>query len=177
MDSPHSKLRTEEEIARIDPSHFKGSELPVESVSWDAVQEFLGILNRRDKGYVYRLPTEAEWEYAAVSGQPASDSAAWCEEASAGRTHPIGEKAPDKRGLHDMLGNVMEWVQDWYAPDYYAATPRVDPRGPMTGSYKVYRGGAWLSPATQCRPTYRGFDFPNTGYYSVGFRLVRSRRK
>lgn len=176
MDSPHSKPRTEEELARIDPSHFKGPELPVESVSWDAVQEFLNILNKREKVYVYRLPTEAEWEYAAVTGQSAPESAAWCEEASGRRTRPIGEKPADKRGLHDMLGNVMEWVSDWYAPDYYASAPRIDPHGAATRSYKVYRGGAWLSPASQCRPTYRGFDFPNTGYYSVGFRLVRKRR-
>lgn len=176
MDSPHSKPRTQEELARIDPSHFKGPELPVESVSWDAVQEFLSILNRREKVYVYRLPTEAEWEYAAVTGQSAPEGGAWCEGAAGGRTRPVGEKPADKRGLHDMLGNVMEWVQDWYAPDSYAAAPRIDPRGAAAGSYKVYRGGAWLSPASQCRPTYRGFDFPITGYYSVGFRLVRNRR-
>ncbi len=179
MDSPHSKPRSEEESKRIDPAHFKGPELPVESVSWENVQDFLKILNSRDKRYVYRLPTEAEWEYAAITGQAAKlsiDKAAWCEASSGGQTHPIGEKSVDKRGLHDMLGNVMEWVQDWYAPDYYQGSPTVDPQGAATRSYKVYRGGGWLSSATQCRPTYRGFDFPNSGYYYVGFRLVRTRR-
>jgi formylglycine-generating enzyme required for sulfatase activity len=179
MDSPHSKPRSDEEFKRIDPAHFKGPELPVDSVSWDSVQEFLKILNSRDERYVYRLPTEAEWEYAAITGQSeqsASHNAGWCEDSAGGRTHPIGEKSADKRGLHDMLGNVMEWVQDWYAPDHYQGSARVDPRGAATGSYKVYRGGAWLSSGTQCRPTYRGFDFPTSGYYSVGFRLVRTRR-
>ena len=174
MDSPHSKPRTDEELKRIDPSHFKGPELPVENVSWGSVQEFLDILNSRDKRHVYRLPTEAEWEYAATTG---GADAGWCEDSAGGRTHPIGEKSQDKRGLHDMLGNVMEWVQDWYAPDYYQTSPRVDPPGGAAGSYKVFRGGAWLSKAAQCRPTYRGFDFPSSGHYSVGFRIVRTRTR
>jgi formylglycine-generating enzyme required for sulfatase activity len=179
MDSPHSKPRTDEELKRIDPSHFKGPELPVESVSWGSVQEFLDVLNSRDKRYVYRLPTEAEWEYAALTGgvDKSADNHAWCEDSAGGRTHPIGEKSQDKRGLHEMLGNVMEWVQDWYAPDYYQNSPRLDPPGGAAGSYKVFRGGAWLSKAAQCRPTYRGFDFPSSGHYSVGFRIVRTRSR
>lgn len=174
MESPHSKARTEQELRRVDPSHFKGGELPVESVSWDLVQEFIRLLNARSERFVYRLPTEAEWEYAAFRGRTDADEFAWCEAKADGRTHPIGTMRANSAGLFDMLGNVQEWVQDWYAPDYYEGGPQEDPRGPGKSSYKVYRGGAWLSPAKQCRRSYRGFDFPNPGYYSVGFRLIRA---
>ena len=180
MDSPHSKAKGVEKDAVVEPSHFKGPSLPVENVSWESVQTFLRTLNSRDEKYEYRLPTEAEWEYAAAGqSQEASSERnqnAWCASEAGKRTHPIGEKPPNARGLYDMLGNVMEWVQDWYAPDYYETGARVDPRGPASGSYRVYRGGAWLSSDKQCRPSYRGFDFPNAGYYSVGFRLVRTAR-
>jgi formylglycine-generating enzyme required for sulfatase activity len=172
MEDPHAKPATPEEADSIEPSRFKGAELPVESVTWYSVQRFLGALNARDKRYVYRLPTEAEWEYAAGNGAEGG----WCQSNSGASTHPIGEKPPNKFGLNDTVGNVMEWVQDWYAPEYYGESPSTDPKGPGTGSYKVYRGGAWLSEAKQCRPTYRGFDLPNNTHDSVGFRLVRTRR-
>jgi formylglycine-generating enzyme required for sulfatase activity len=179
MDSPHNP-KTPETAKTIDPSHFKGADLPVDSVSWDAVRTFLAILNKRDTKYTYRLPTEAEWEYAARAGRnesaPAAN-AAWCAATSAGRTQPVGQKPANALGIHDMIGNVMEWVEDWYAPDYYETSPLTSPRGPASSSYKVYRGGAWLSDAKQCRPTFRGFDFPTAGYYSVGFRLVRTPRR
>jgi len=181
MDSPHHESKGADNDRNIDPSHFKGATLPVESVSWDSVQTFLRLLNLRDEHYTYRLPTEAEWEYAARAGQTADapanlDQAAWCESNSEGKPQPVAQKAPNAWGLHDMLGNVMEWVQDWYAPDAYVTSPRNDPRGPATSSYKVYRGGAWLSDSKQCRVAFRGFDFPSGGYYSVGFRLVRTRK-
>lgn len=174
MDSPHRKPRTDEELRPVDPSHFKGPEFPVESVSWELVQDFIATLNRRSDRYVFRLPTEAEWEFAAFRGGTEADESAWCETKSEERTHPIGTTRPNALGLFDMIGNVQEWIQDWYAPDYYEGSPHSDPRGPERSSYKVYRGGAWLSPAKQCRRSYRGFDFPSSGYYSVGFRLVRS---
>jgi formylglycine-generating enzyme required for sulfatase activity len=180
MDSPHGHTEPSEKNDKVDPSHFKGAALPVENVSWDSVQTFIRLLNTRDERHTYRLPTEAEWEYAARAGQtgdtPANLENAWCESTAGGKTLPVAQKAANAWGLHDMLGNVMEWVQDWYAPDYYTGSPRVDPRGPGTGSYKVYRGGAWLSNARQCRVGFRGFDFPSGGYYSVGFRLVRTRK-
>jgi formylglycine-generating enzyme required for sulfatase activity len=179
MDSPHNP-KTAEAAAMIDPSHFKGPSLPVETVSWDAVHTFISILNKRDTKYQYRLPTEAEWEYAARAGRsgdtPGAMDTAWCTATSGGRTHPVGEKPANAWGIHDIIGNVMEWVEDWYAPDYYEGSPTVGPRGPASSSYKVYRGGAWLSDAKQCRPAFRGFDFPTAGYYSVGFRLVRTPR-
>jgi formylglycine-generating enzyme required for sulfatase activity len=163
------------------PSHFKGPAKPVESVSWDEVQQFIVRINKRDPQHIYRLPTEAEWEYACRAGQPHSEvvgleEVAWFEATSARETHPVGTKKPNNWGLYDMVGNVFEWVQDWYAPDYYAAGAATDPQGPASSSYKVYRGCAWLSPARQCRPTFRGFDFPNPGQYSAGFRLARTRR-
>ena len=182
MDSPHSRPRTEQDNSDIEPSHFKGQSLPVESVSYDAVQTFIKRLNGRDEHHVYRLPTEAEWEYAArAGGKQTAEIGGWCSSASGQTTHPIGQQPPNAWGLYDMIGNVMEWVEDWYAPDAYDRSPLNDPKGPASnatggGQYKVYRGGAWLSEPRQCRPTFRGFDFPNTGYYSVGFRLVRTKK-
>jgi formylglycine-generating enzyme required for sulfatase activity len=172
MEDPHDKPRNPDEAEQVEPSRFKGPDLPVENVSWYSVQRFLHALNARDNRYTYRLPSEAEWEYAAGTGTKDG----WCESTSGAKTHPVGESTPNKFGLNDTIGNVMEWVQDWYAPDYYAESSSADPRGPTTGSYKVYRGGAWLSDSKQCRPSYRGFDLPNNTHDSVGFRLVRTRR-
>lgn len=172
MDDPHAKAGTPDQGQKIDPSRFKGEDLPVENVSWHEVQYFLQALNARDAQYMYRLPTEAEWEYAAAM----QTQGGWCASDSAEKTHPVGQKTTNKFGLYDTLGNVMEWVDDWYAADYYAESRATDPRGPSTGSYKVYRGGAWLSDSKQCRREYRGFDLPNNAQDSVGFRLVRTRR-
>jgi formylglycine-generating enzyme required for sulfatase activity len=181
MRDPHERPATAEAARSVDPSQFRDPAKPVDSVSWDDVQRFLQKLNKRHPEYLYRLPTEAEWEYACRAGQAVSadsrlDEIAWYEAISEGRTQPVGRKKPNAWGLYDMLGNVFEWVQDGYAPDYYAASPASDPTGPATSSYKAYRGCAWLSAAKHCRPTYRGFDFPNPGHYSVGFRIVRTRR-
>lgn len=153
----------------LDPSHFKGPSLPVESVSWDDVQLFLTRLNARDASHHYRLPTEAEWEYACGAG-----AAGWTEESSDGHTHGVGQLAPNKAGLYDMQGNVAEWVQDWYGRGYYAESPRNDPPGPGAGSYRVYRGGSWLDAKKRCDPAFRGFDFPVNRVYNVGFRVVRT---
>jgi formylglycine-generating enzyme required for sulfatase activity len=174
MDKPHARPKPGEKPADVNPSRFRGPSLPVESVSWDAVQQFIGILNSRDPAHTYRLPTEAEWEYAARAGAPSTNTsqAGWCESDAAGETHPVGEKPANAWGLHDMIGNVFEWVSDWYGS--YPPDPVSDPQGASSKSYKVYRGGAWLSAAKQCRPGYRGFDLPISGYYSVGFRLVRT---
>jgi len=179
MDSPHAKPKNPDEAKDVNPSHFKGPTLPVESVSWDSVQTFLSRLNARDEHHAYRLPTEAEWEYAARAAGKGKPAPGWCAAISGEKTHPVGEQPANDWGLHDMLGNVMEWVEDWYAQDYYERSALNDPRGPAAnatggGLYKVYRGGAWLSDEGQCRPTFRGFDFPTSGYYSVGFRLVRT---
>jgi formylglycine-generating enzyme required for sulfatase activity len=163
------------------PSHFKGLGLPVEMVSWHDVQRFLAALNARDPTHVYRLPTEAEWEYAARAGRASDvddlDRLAWFDGNSGGQTHPVGQKEPNAWGLHDVHGNVSEWVSDWYAPDYYENSPAVDPPGPESGSYRIYRGCPWFGRRTDCRSALRTFNFPNDGQYSVGFRLVRTPRK
>ncbi len=171
MLDPHSASSPVEKTEKVDPSRFKGDNLPVENVSWHTVQYFLQALNARDTRFIYRLPTEAEWEYAA-----AADRQGWCASGSEAKTHAVGQRSPNRFGLHDVLGNVMEWVDDWYAAEYYAESRAMDPRGPSAGSYKVYRGGAWLSEPKQCRSEYRGFDLPNNAQDSVGFRLVRTRR-
>jgi len=159
-------------------SHFQGLDLPVESVSWEDVQDFLKRLNSRSETHVFRLPTEAEWEFASLGGSasargPSLADAAWFEENAEAQTHVVGQKRPNGLGLYDMFGNVAEWVQDWYAREYETADV-TDPQGPPMGSYKVYRGGCWFDPAKNLRPAYRGFDFPSSKFYNVGFRVVRT---
>ena len=177
MRDPHAA----KDAPPVNKSHFKGAAKPVENVSWDDAQQFIHRLNKRDPQHTYRLPTEAEWEYASRAGRSELASvplgeAAWFEGTAERQTHAVGQKKANAWGLHDMLGNVSEWVQDWFAPDAYSTADTVDPKGPASGSYKVHRGCAWLSAAKQCRPTYRAFDFPNPGQYSIGFRLVRTRK-
>src|SRR5262249_47206811 len=137
----------------------------------------------------YRLPTEAEWEYACRAGSTAKycfgDSQAelanyaWLKPGSEGKTHPVGEKIPNHWGLGDMHGNVWQWCNDWYAEDYYSASPSENPKGPATGKQRVLRGGAWDSTPEKCRSAYRHKEFPVYadacfGADSYGFRRVRS---
>lgn len=162
----------------VSPSHFKDPAAPVESVSWDDISLFLTRLNVRDSAHRYRLPTEAEWEYACGAGgsDPGGNltDIAWFGANSQARTNPVGTKKPNAWGLYDMLGNVSEWVNDWYDREYYAASPEADPQGPPTGSYRIYRGGCWFDDAADCRAAWRGFDFPINRFYNVGFRVVRT---
>ncbi|MEO8596717.1 MAG: formylglycine-generating enzyme family protein [Candidatus Solibacter sp.] len=158
------------------PSHFEGASLPVDSVSWQDVALFLKRLNARDARHAWRLPTEAEWEYACRAGgtQEASVGAvAWYKANSEDRTQPVGTKEPNAWGLYDMHGNVAEWVQDWYSPDY-EGSPAVDPKGTETGSYRVFRGSCWHNTAEKCRAALRGLDFPISRLDYVGFRLART---
>jgi formylglycine-generating enzyme required for sulfatase activity len=166
----------------INPSHFQGRNLPVESVTWEDVQRFLERLNARDTKHEYRLPTEAEWEYACRAGNteelPANlDQMAWYERNSGDQTHPVAKKDANAWGLYDMLGNVAEWAQDWYDPEYYEGSPHTDPKGPDSGSYRIFRGGCWFDGAKVCRPAQRGFDFPSNRFYNVGFRVVRTSKE
>ncbi len=164
-----------------DPSRFKGPGLPVDSVSWDDIQGFLKRLNARAPKHAYRLPTEAEWEYACRAGGPDKSSLgdmAWYKQNAGDKTQIVGTKKPNAWGLFDMHGNVSEWVQDWYSADYYENSPAVDPQGPVftsqTGSYRVYRGSCWYHGSEHVRPAFRSFDFPISRFDSVGFRLVRT---
>jgi formylglycine-generating enzyme required for sulfatase activity len=165
------------------PSQFKGyPTLPVDSVSWEDVQEFIRRINARKDGAQYRLPTEAEWEYAARAGTTTDysfgDDArqlgeyAWYQENAERKTHPVGRKQPNPWGLYDMYGNVWEWVQDWYGP--YTAGAAVDLAGPSSGSDRVLRGGGWLSGARLCRSAVRDRHAPGNRGALLGVRLLRT---
>jgi formylglycine-generating enzyme required for sulfatase activity len=161
------------------PSSFKGDNLPVENVSWNDAQEFIRKLNQADSKYQYRLPTEAEWEYACRAGTTGDyagnlDAMAWYSSNAGSSTHPVGQKQANKWGLYDMHGNVWEWCQDWYDSDYYRQSPGADPTGPTAGSYRVFRGGEWSSNADNCRAAYRYDNSPGYRIYFRGFRLLRT---
>jgi formylglycine-generating enzyme required for sulfatase activity len=164
------------------PSHFTGDpRRPVDNVSWDDVREFMRRLNALEGGATYRLPTEAEWEYAARAGTTGRWSFgnevsqlgryAWYDENAAGQTHPVGQLQPNPWGLYDIHGNVWEWVQDWYGK--YASGTAIDPAGPSSGSDRVYRGGSWRYSARFCRSAFRYYDAPGFRLDNVGFRLLR----
>jgi formylglycine-generating enzyme required for sulfatase activity len=169
-----------ESVMGSNPSSFTGDDTrPVESVSWDDVQLYIEALNAQNDGFVYRLPTEAEWEYACRAGTTGDyagdlDAMAWYSSNSGSQTHPVGQKEPNAWGLYDMHGNVWEWVQDRYSSSYYSVSPGTDPPGPTSGSYRVHRGGAWYSSAIRCRSAYRGGDSPGDRHSGLGFRLVRT---
>ncbi len=165
------------------PSRFSGCDnCPVENVSWHDVQEFIQRLNVRD-GKTYRLPTEAEWEYAARAKSQSrhhfgDDDASLghyaCYDANArGKTCPVGQKLPNAWGLHDMLGNVWEWCQDWYGN--YPSDGVTNPTGPSVGSARVFRGGAWNALPRNCRSATRSSGRPGNRNDLVGFRLVLSK--
>jgi formylglycine-generating enzyme required for sulfatase activity len=164
------------------PSRFKGRSNPVEQVSWDDAQRFIEQLNAREGHNRYRLPTEAEWEYAARAGTTGAYSFGddghlgrygWHgEDWDSGSTHPAGQKQPNTWGLYDMHGNVWEWVRDWYSEEYYHRSPSTDPAGPWSGSYRVLRGGAWYCKARDCRSAYRGAFAPGNRFDYLGFRLA-----
>jgi formylglycine-generating enzyme required for sulfatase activity len=168
-------------IMGSNPSSFKGDNLPVEQVSWDDVQVFLGKLNVKT-GKTYRLPTEAEWEYAARGGKDSqgytysgSNTIADVAEYDGNNnksTKPVAGRKPNELGLYDMSGNVWEWCSDWYGENYYASLLQNNPQGPSTGSNRVFRGGSWPDHASYCRVAIRGLVTPYYRSYNLGFRLA-----
>jgi formylglycine-generating enzyme required for sulfatase activity len=171
-------------VMGTNPSDFKnaGPDAPVEQVSWADAMAFCKKLNERERtagrlpeGYVFTLPTEAQWEYACragTTGAYASDPAAtsWYDRNSGGTTHPVGTKQPNAWGLYDMTGNVYQWCADWYAKRYPGGEV-TDPTGPADGSVRVLRGGGWYYDRTYCRSAYRDYD---PGYLAnfIGFRVA-----
>ena len=161
------------------PSTFKGDNLPVESVSWNDCQKFISKLNSMT-GLDFRLPTEAEWEFAArggnrsnhyqYSGSDNLDDVAWYGSNSGGETHAVATKNPNELGLYDMSGNVWEWCSDWYGG--YSSSSQSNPKGPSSGSSRVNRGGSWVSNARLCRSSLRGSDAPGRSGDYLGLRLV-----
>jgi formylglycine-generating enzyme required for sulfatase activity len=164
------------------PSYFKGDFLPVEEVSWNETREFIWRLNRLIGTDSYRLPTEAEWEYACGGSSRETycfgsndcdlHHYAWFTENSEGQTHPVGQKRPNAWGLYDMHGNVWEWCEDWYGS--YPGGMVNNPRGPSSGINRVNRGGSWSSRSCHCRSSSRNKNSPLSRYCDVGFRLVRT---
>jgi formylglycine-generating enzyme required for sulfatase activity len=175
------------------PSYFKGDKLPVEQVSWNDCQTFIEKLNsltagKRPAGRSFRLPTEAEWEYAARGGSKSKGytyagsnnigDVAWYDENSYNKgsnspdygTHPVGQKSPNELGLYDMSGNVWEWCADWYGS--YPSSSQTNPTGASSGSCRVYRGGSWDYDAADCRSAYRGLYRPASSIYYLGLRLA-----
>jgi formylglycine-generating enzyme required for sulfatase activity len=175
---------TQEQYQKVmgnNPSEFEGSNLPVEMVSWDDAVEFCKKLSQTE-GKTYRLPTEAEWEYACRAGTTTKFSFgdsesqlgdyAWYNQNSGEKAHPVGEKKPNAWGLYDLHGNVWEWCHDWYGGGYYASSPTNDPQGPSSGQGRVIRGGGWSYGSGGCRVSFRVSINPNRRRVYIGFRLV-----
>lgn len=174
---------TQEEWTAVmgsNPSYKIGEDMPVENVSWDDCQEFIQKLNEIS-GKNYRLPTEAEWEFAARGGKRSKhyryagsnklDEVAWTHNNSGDSLHAVGMKSPNELGLYDMSGNVLEWCQDYYGD--YSEMDQVDPQGAKSGENRVCRGGGYGN-AKQSRISYRQDLIPTDKYADVGFRLAES---
>jgi len=193
-----------EKVMRENPSRWKEPKNPVEQVRWSDAVKYCNTRSRLEgfqpcydlttwkcdfSANGYRLPTEAEWEYACRAGTETSYSFgdskgklrnfAWFKDNSGRRPRPAGQKLPNPWGIYDMHGNVWEWCNDFYQVDYYQTSPKKNPKGPETGETKVLRGGGWNSKAEDCRSSYRynenpGYSDVCFGYDIYGFRCVRS---
>ena len=163
------------------PSKFSGTNLPVEKVSWEDCQSFVIKLNELT-GKNFRLPTEAEWEYAARGGNKSNGfkfsggnniaEVAWYSENGNKISHPVATKAPNELGIYDMSGNIWEWCSDWYSSSYYTSSSQTNPTGPNSGSYRVYRGGSWSGNDRYCRVSHRDSNYPSYRFNYLGLRLA-----
>jgi formylglycine-generating enzyme required for sulfatase activity len=178
---------TQEQWTRVmetNPSHFQGPKHPVETVSWEDCQLFVRKLGEKGTGQTFRLPTEAEWEYACRAGSTSrwcyGDAEAglaefgWYDLNSGGATHPVGEKKPNAWGLHDMHGNVWQWCADWHGD--YPQGDITDPTGASTGSARATRGGEWNRNAYHATSAFRGKTPPAQRLKNIGLRLVLEAR-
>ena len=180
MQTTEVTQRQWESVMGAMPADFQdcGGDCPVEMVSWNDVGAFIEKLNRLEGGALYRLPTEAEWEYAcrAGGGRPIAgggiNTVGWYRANTGGRPKPVGGKRPNAWGLYDMHGNVYEWCQDRFGP--YAAGSAADPAGADAGLFRVFRGGAWISGANACRAAVRSCQQVDFRGNHLGFRLVRN---
>ncbi len=165
------------------PSNFKGARQPVEDITWGDAQLFIQKLNALT-GKTFRLPTEAEWEYAARGGKHSKgykyagsnsvNEVAWYSANSGNSPHDVGQKKPNELGLYDMSGNVYEWCQDWKAP--YPRKAVTDPKGPEEGTNRVNRGGRWCGSAHACRTSDRSMSAPDYHFYHLGMRLAMTNK-
>ena len=164
-----------------------GDNNPMYYISYNDCLDFVNKLNilledQLPQGRKFRLPTEAEWEYAArggnkskgykYSGSNSISTVAWYDGNSGGETHPVKQKAGNELGLYDMSGNVWEWCSDWYGGNYYSSSPQNNPKGPGSGEYRVLRAGSWCSDGQYCRSASRGITPPGCRDYYYGLRLA-----
>ena len=167
------------------PSKFQSPKNPVESVSWNDCQIFLGKLNAKtgEQQGKFVLPTEAQWEFACRAGNTTDyerlahaallRECGWYDLNSGGKTHPVGEKKPNAWGFYDMHGNVWEWCADWYGRDYYGISPVDNPKGPSTGDDRVVRGGSWGDGAGFASSAFRRRFSPGKRCGDASFRVAR----
>ncbi len=168
-------------VMETNPSFFKGDNMPVEQLPWYDITLFIHRLNQREKTASYRLPTEAEWEYAARAGTQTAYSFgddvsqlptyAWFKANTTKKPRAVGQRAPNPWGLYDMHGNVWEWVQDGYGP--YLPQAVTDPVGSEDVSHRIIRGGSWIDTAEKCRSSYRLYRHPVDRDGTIGFRLLK----
>jgi formylglycine-generating enzyme required for sulfatase activity len=164
-----------------DLADVKGPQRPKERASWTNAQEFCLNLSQKEN-VKYRLPTEAEWEYACRAGTTTEfywgddfdGGYAWVVRNSGGTARDVGTRRPNPWGLFDMIGNAGEWCEDWYAEAYAGNDAQVDPKGPAAGKYRVLRGGSWNDAQEDCRATSRDYRNPDSRNGNLGFRVVRT---